>query len=231
MTVGGGVASCPQAAAVARLSTLRLRRRACDRCAGVVAPQRARRRRARPPWFCGGGSRLDFARHIGSTSRSPAASGCAHHVLCLRAAHARRRCAIRALAPRRACQPRLPPHLAAARAPATSNNRQTRRPTCAAQCDGRCALSACGRQRRRVTFCDICGSPATLPERVLSVAASCLLHKHPRLRARASWTADPPARARSAATPPPRPRNGVWPCGLLQRGFGVGGSWGSALTP
>ena len=138
MAVGGGVASCPQVAAVARLSTPRLRRRACGRCTGAIAPQRARRRRARPPRLRGGGSRLDSARRIGSAPRCPAAGGCARHVLRLRAAHARRRCAVRALAPRRTYQPRLPPHLAAPRAPATGYNRQTWRPTCA--CAARCAL-------------------------------------------------------------------------------------------
>ena len=51
----------------------------------------------------------------------------------------------------------------------------------------------------RITFGDVCGSPATPPERALSVAASCSLRELPRLRSRASRIADPLARARSAA--------------------------------
>ena len=50
----------------------------------------------------------------------------------------------------------------------------------------------------RVTFGDVCGSPATPPERALSVAASCSLRELLRLRLRASQIADPLARARSA---------------------------------
>ena len=86
----------------------------------------------------------------------------------------------------------------------------------------RLAICAYGRQRGRATFCDRCGSPATPPERVLSVTATCSLRELPRLRARASRIADPLTRARSAAPPPP-----LWPCsGVcslpagLQRGVG-----------
>ena len=50
----------------------------------------------------------------------------------------------------------------------------------------RLALSACGRQRGRITFCDVCSSPATFPERVLSVVTSCSLRELPRLRARSA---------------------------------------------
>ena len=53
----------------------------------------------------------------------------------------------------------------------------------------------------RVTFGDVCGSAAAPPERALSVAASCSLREHPRLRARASRVTDPPVRVRSAALP------------------------------
>ena len=83
----------------------------------------------------------------------------------------------------------------------------------------------------RVTFGGVCGSPATPPERALSVAASCSLRELPRLRSRASRIADPLARARSAVLSPlswprdgtaPRLKGGALPAGL-QRGFGFGG--------
>ena len=65
------------------------------------------------------------------------------------------------------------------------------------------ALRSASPERRaggvtRVTFGDVCGSPATPPERALTVAASCSLRELPRLRPRASRIADPLARARSA---------------------------------
>ena len=82
----------------------------------------------------------------------------------------------------------------------------------------------------RVTFGDVSGSPATPPDRALSVAASCSLRELPRLRSRASRIADPLARARSAVLSPLSwPRDGTAPrlkgCALpagLQRGFGSG---------
>ena len=57
----------------------------------------------------------------------------------------------------------------------------------------RLAICACGCLRGRVTFCDVCGSPATPPERVLSVATSCSLRKLTRLR--------PPASSSTAIVP------------------------------
>ena len=101
-----------------------------------------------------------------------------------------------------------------ARGGVTLGRRFPRRQLALSARDGQLAVSACGRQHGRVTFCDVCGSPATSQERVLSVAASCSLRELPRLRARASRIADPPARARSAAPPPPMaPQWGLRPAG------------------